>query len=83
MGYTEINSTRKQTNEKATTIGIMASTVFYMLMILGRNRGRAVIILLLTYILICTGTLNRTYRKPIILINNAYKYQIHSSSAQD
>ncbi|GJZ67744.1 amino acid permease 6-like protein [Tanacetum coccineum] len=30
-GYTEINSTKKQTNEKATTIGIMASTVFYML----------------------------------------------------
>nr|GEW09142.1 amino acid permease 6-like [Tanacetum cinerariifolium] len=27
----QINSTRKQTNEKATTIGIMASTVFYML----------------------------------------------------
>nr|GEX81555.1 amino acid permease 6-like [Tanacetum cinerariifolium] len=30
-GYTEINSTIKQTNEKATTIGILASTVFYML----------------------------------------------------
>nr|GFA50319.1 alcohol dehydrogenase-like 7 [Tanacetum cinerariifolium] len=27
--------------------------------------------------LLLTGTLIRTYRKPIILINNAYEYQIH------